>query len=68
MTYLIQSAEGDPIPTYYSAKVGRDIGATHGWTPRVHEATAFDSIEAATLFADRRMGHVRIQIVPVPNG
>ena len=63
MIWLIQSAEGDPIPTYYSAKVGRDIGATYGWTSREHEATPFDSQEAAVIFADKRMGHVRVNIV-----
>ena len=63
MTWLIQSAEGDPIPTYYSAKVGRDVGASLGWTPREHEATGFGSLEEAEVFIGRRLGHVRVNVV-----
>jgi hypothetical protein len=63
VTYLIQSAEGDPIPTYYSRKVGRDIGATHGWTPREREATAFQSVEEAENFIGRQLTHVRVNVV-----
>lgn len=63
MTWLIQSAYGDPIPTYYSAKVGRDLGASYGWTERVREATGFESEDAAAQLVARLLSHVRVNIV-----
>ena len=63
MTWLIQSAEGEAIPTYYSIKAGRDLGATHGWTERVREATAFQSLSEAEVFVNRRLSHVRVNVV-----
>ena len=63
MTWLIQSAEGEAIPTYYSLKVGRDVGAQHGWTLREREATQFESLQEAEVFINRRLGHVRVNVV-----
>lgn len=65
MTWLIESGEGDPVPHYYTNK---NYAGALMFVPEIHNAFKFETEEAAQMFANRRMSHMRVTIVERKNG
>jgi hypothetical protein len=58
MAYVLQN-NSDGLPTYFSAKVGRNLGAgSGGWVAEPDEALQFAREQDARTFADAYLPHL----------
>lgn len=57
MTAFLIRQSLDGVPSFYSARVGRDYGTPHGWTQQAEEAMQFARERDAQAFIDTFLMH-----------
>ena len=66
MKWLIAQNEGGGVPAYYSQKVARALGSSHGWTQAVKDAMQFATDVEAHAYADKYLTMTQVSIVRSP--